>query len=122
MAECAHCRAATELYYGGVPTCVKCSTAREATRKPPATESEIRAILTKELAKAKVRAAEACDSFNEIMGRVPSPHGTQQIHNASRKLSSARKEMMKAHNRLYNYLRRGIVPEDLKAKVKKATA
>jgi hypothetical protein len=81
-------------------------------------ESEIRAILTKELAKAKVRAAEACDSFNETMGKFPSglphPDGTQRIHNASRELSTARKEMMKAHDRLYNYLDRGILPEDLK--------
>jgi hypothetical protein len=118
MAQCAYCQAETELYYGGTPICLKCSEDREARRKSPGTESEIRTVLAKSLAKAKVRAAEACDSFNETMGQFPSgfPHsdGTQRIHNASRELSTARKEMMKAHDRLYGYLDRGIVPDDLK--------
>ena len=119
MAQCCYCQSETELFDGGVPICVKCSTIRDAKRKPPATASGIRAILSKELAKAKVRAADASDSFNEIMGQVPSgmphPDGTQRIHNASRELSSARKEMMKAHARLYGYIEHGIIPEDLKS-------
>jgi len=65
-----------------------------------------------------VRAAEASEAFNEISLRLPTglpyPDGTQQIRDASRELSTARKEMMKAHDRLYRYLERGIVPEDLK--------
>jgi len=120
MAQCAYCKADTELYNGGVPICLKCSEVQEikSNPPPPLSGSEIRGILTKELAKAKVRAADAGDSFNETMGQIPSgtphPDGTQQIHNASRELSTARKEMMKAHDRLYSYLDRGIVPEDLK--------
>jgi hypothetical protein len=117
MAECIYCGSETELY-GGVPICPKCSGAREPKPKPPITELEIRAILSKNLAKAKVRAAEAFDSFNETIGQFPSglphPDGTQRIHNASRELSVARKEMIKSHHRLFSYLGSGIVPKDLK--------
>jgi hypothetical protein len=41
-------------------------------------------------------------------------NGAQRIHSASRELSVARKEMMKAHSRLDDSLSRGVVPEDLK--------
>jgi len=119
MEKCALCKTnEIALYENGIPVCLKCSEEREVKRKPPATEAQIRAILTNNLAKAKVRASEACETFNEIMDKLPSglphPDGTQRIHNASRELSIARKEMMKAHHRLYDYLGRGIVPEDLK--------
>lgn len=40
--------------------------------------------------------------------------GTQQIQNASRRLSAAWDRMMNAHTRLNDYLERGIVPDDLK--------
>jgi hypothetical protein len=60
----------------------------------------------------------ASEAFNAIMSDVPSalphPDGTQRIHNVSRKLSAARKEMMKAHARLNDFLSQGIIPEDLK--------
>lgn len=39
---------------------------------------------------------------------------TEHANIASRGLATARHEMMKAHNRLNDYLSRGIVPEDLK--------
>ena len=56
--------------------------------------------------------------FIAVMGDVPSglphPDGTQRIHNASRELSAARKEVMKAHTRLNEFFGRGIIPEDLK--------
>ena len=56
--------------------------------------------------------------FNAITGEIPSgiphPDGVQRIRNASRDLSSARAELMRVHNRIQDYLIRGIVPEDLK--------
>jgi hypothetical protein len=91
MALCAYCKAETELYDGGVPICVQCSNAREAKRKPPASEHEIRTTLLQHLTEA-----------------------TKRNHEASRELAVARSELMKAHNRLNDYLSRGIVPEDLK--------
>ena len=52
------------------------------------------------------------------MGQIPSgfphPDGSQRIHNASRDLSTARKDLMRAHTRLDDFLKTGIVPEDLK--------
>jgi hypothetical protein len=120
MAQCVYCKAETELFDNGTPICIECSEARDTKRKPPATESEIRTPLKDGLVKATARANEACESFNAVMGQFPSglphPDGTQRIHNASRELSTARKEMMTAHNRLNDYLGRGIVPEDLKLK------
>ena len=56
--------------------------------------------------------------FNAVTSDVPSfiphPDGTQRIHNASHRLTEARNAMMKAHDRLNDYLERGTVPEDLK--------
>jgi hypothetical protein len=43
---------------------------------------------------------------------TPTEH--QRINNASREVSLARAEMMRAHNRLDDFMTRGIVPEDLK--------
>jgi hypothetical protein len=118
MVQCSSCKAETDLYDSGVPICIECSNARDAKRKPQATESQIRTTLKDGLVKATARANVACDSFNAVMGQFPFPHpnGIQRIHNASRELSNARKEMMTAHNRLNDYLGRGIVPEDLKLK------
>src|SRR5258705_4263379 len=118
MAQCTYCKAETELYDSSVAICIECSDARDAMRKPPAIESQLRTTLNESLVKATSRANVACASFNAVMGQFPSgfphPDGTQRIHNASRELSTARKEMMKAHSRLDDYLGRGIVPEDLK--------
>jgi hypothetical protein len=36
------------------------------------------------------------------------------VKNVSRELAFAREKLMKAHNRLNDYLNRGIVPDDLK--------
>jgi hypothetical protein len=52
------------------------------------------------------------------MGQIPSglpyPDGTQHIHNASSELAKARKDLMRAHAALDDFLKTGIVPEDLK--------
>jgi hypothetical protein len=44
----------------------------------------------------------------------PHPDGTQRIRNASNELTAEREAMMKAHNRLTDFLNTGIVPDDLK--------
>jgi len=48
-----------------------------------------------------------------IPSGTPRPGGVQRIHNASHELTTARDEMMKAHNRLNDFLNMGIVPKDL---------
>jgi hypothetical protein len=107
------------MYLGGdVPICVECSDTQGRKRKPPGTEQEIRTTLLEDLVEATRRSHEASGEFEAVTGRFPSglphPDGAQQIKNASNELSIARKQMMRAHNRLNDYLGRGIVPEDLK--------
>jgi hypothetical protein len=120
MAACAYCGAETELYESGVPLCVKCSDEREskAKKKPPASGQSIRSVLVDEIAQATARVNKASQAFFEVMGQIPTgfPHsdGSQHIHNVSRELSTARQDLMRAHTRLDDFLKTGIVPEDLK--------
>jgi hypothetical protein len=118
MAECARCKTYTQLFENGVPICLKCTEEREVRRKPPAQSQDIRNILFQELLGATARNSEAIREFDEVMGQFPSglphPDGVQRVKNASNKLSIARKEMGTAHNRLSDYLDRGIVPDDPK--------
>ena len=118
MAECAYCKAATELYNNGAPICLKCSEAREAKRKPPATQQQIRNTLLQDVIEWTARTEQATEEFEDVMGQIPSglpdPDGTQRIKNASAKLSLTRIELMKAHRRLNEHSGSGIVPEDLK--------
>ncbi len=118
MAECAYCRTETFLYYGGLPVCIECAETHEATRKPSSPERRVRTTLFQEFVEATARVNAASEAFILVMGDVPSglphPDGTQRIHNASRELSAARKEVMKAHSRLNDFLGQGIIPEDLK--------
>jgi hypothetical protein len=118
VAQCAYCKTETFLYDGGVPICLECADEREVKRKPPEIERHVRTILIQDLTETTARAYAASEVFNEIIANVPSelphPDGTQRIHNASHELSVARKEMMKAHARLHDFLSRGIIPEDLK--------
>ena len=118
MAECAYCKTHTHLYDGGVPICLKCADERDEKRQSPEMEGRVRAILMRDLFQATARANSASDEFSAVMGDVPSalphPDGTQRIHNVSRELSAARKEVMQAHTRLSEFLSRGIIPEDLK--------
>ena len=119
MAECAYCKAETQLYDRDVPTCTQCAEARDGSpRKPPTTEQNIRNRLLQELAEATARTSQAAREFEAVMGQFPSglphPDGRRRIKSASLDLAAARKELMKAHNRLSDYHNRGIVPEDLK--------
>jgi len=115
MAECAFCKADTELYQNGVPVCLTCEHKREAKSKP----TEVRTILVKDIVDATARVSAANEVFNKVIGQVPAglphPDGARLIHNASRELDAARKEMMTAHKRLNEFIGHGIVPEDLKS-------
>ncbi len=123
MATCAHCKTIeTELHENGVPICMQCATIRDA--KAKGQNCNIHAALIQDLSKATRRAEVAATDFNATIGNIPSrlphPDGTQHISNTSRKLTAARKEMLDAHNRLNDFLTRGIVPEDLKREEKGA--
>ena len=89
-------------------------------RKPPASEDVIRTTLFQDVFKATARNNEAIREFDALMGQFPSgllhPDGAQRIKDASNTLAAARREKIKAHNRLNDYLSHGIVPDDLKLK------
>lgn len=53
--------------------------------------------------------------MGQIPGGLPHPDGSEHIHNVSRELSAARKDLMRAHAALDDFLKTGIVPEDLKS-------
>ena len=117
MAICAHCKTQeTELYENSVPICVKCATIRDAAAKGQS--RNVHAALVQGLCQATTRAEVAARDFNATIGDIPSqlphPDGTQHISNTARELSAARKEMMHAHNRLNDFLARGIVPDDMR--------
>lgn len=117
VAQCAHCKAETELFDHGVPVCLKCSDTRGVKRKPPNAD-QIRTALIDRVAEATARVSEANRKFSETIGQFPSglphPDGVQRIHNTSNELTLARKELMTAHKRLSDFVDSGIVPEDLK--------
>ena len=103
MAYCAYCRAETELHIGNVPVCIKCGDARSP--------EQTRASLLQNAADAKMRVEAASDTFEKAVEDIPSgmphPDGAQRIRNASRQLSKARDEMMDAHRRLDDHIKRG---------------
>src|SRR5579871_1440029 len=103
MAKCAYCGSETELYCGVVSICLKCSEEldHEASKKPPAGSKSIQSVLVDEVVKATARTNKASRDFLEVMGQIPTgfphPDGSQRIHNASRELSIARKDLRRAH-------------------------
>jgi len=118
MAQCAYCKSETFTYDRGVPVCIQCAEGREAEAKSPTTDQEIRLILVNRIVEATTRMSAANETFNAVMSQIPSglahPDGTQRIHNASHELDAAREEMMNAHTRLNEFIKQGMVPEDLK--------
>lgn len=117
MAQCAYCKAETEMYFNEVPVCVPCSERQDAAAKQPSLdESQLRARLMQELIATSARAKNASEALLLLMkdtpGGLPHPDGAQRIQNASHELSIARAEMEKAHSRLNLYLSRGILPDD----------
>jgi len=119
MAQCAYCKRETELYENGTPVCVACAGAKAVKPQPSSAESQIRLELLQEVRQATDRVNAAAESFSviieDIPSDVPNPDGTLRITNASRELSAAREQMMRAHRRLNDFLTRGVIPEDLNA-------
>ena len=115
MAQCARCSAGTEIYQNNVPVCIRCEM-REARLKPSIATKDIQGVLYREVVAATSRAKAASEAFSSAM-KVPrglTRGAVQPIRNASNEFSAARKEMMRAYNRLNDFLSHGVVPEDLK--------
>jgi hypothetical protein len=119
MAQCAYCKAETELYENGTPLCVGCAGPRVVNPRAWSTESQIRSYLLQEVRLATDRVNAAADTLSviisDIPGDMPHPDGTLRITQASLELSTARAEMMSAHRRLNDFLRHGVIPENPKA-------
>ena len=102
MAQCAYCKAETQLFVANVPVCIQCA---------DATPEQKRARLLQNAVDATMRADAASDTFEKVMADIPNeiphPDGVQRIRNASRELSKARKEMMEAHRLLDDHIKRG---------------
>jgi len=77
IAECAFCKAATELYDGGVPVCINCADVREGKRKPPTSEPQVLDVLRRDLQAATERASAASASLDSCQGSTerPTPAG-----------------------------------------------
>src|SRR5438309_10424133 len=103
MAKCSYCKAETEMYEGGdVPICVECSDARKGNRSDQLGSTDrLGNILKRDLNEATLRASEASESFDRISSDIPSgrrnPDSKESILNASKVLTIARADMMKAH-------------------------
>ena len=129
MANCIYCGAETSSYRSERPVCVKCAEGMDSAeamdpkqappKQAPLDNDYIRRILQVEVAETNAQAEAAAAEFKAIMSSVPTgiphPDGTQRIHQAAHNLSNARKDMMRAHSRLDNFLRSGMIPEDLQS-------
>jgi len=117
MAECAYCKTATELYENGRPICIGCAGAKDGNPVPVSGESQIRQKLLQEVYRTTDRVNAAAERFSliikDIPSNVPPPDSTNRIAQASRELSTAREEMMRAHHRLNDFLSGGVIPKDL---------
>ena len=112
MAACAHCKTEeTELYENGLAICLQCAGAHTAAAASP--ESYLRDALFRDLAAATKRVNAASGALDEIIGQFQRDD-IQRMQRVSEKLEAARKEMARAHNRLNDFLSRGIIPKDLK--------
>ena len=116
MARCAFCKSQeARLCEYGVPICGPCLDLGRAVRHG----GDIRSALDHDLLEATLQVDAASTEFKSMMEDIPSglphPDGTQRIQNSSRKLAAALRQREHAHNRLDDYLSRGIVPEDLMA-------
>jgi len=114
MALCAFCKSqeAKSCEYG-VPICPACLDLGKATPH----HRDIRSGLDHDLLEARQRVEAASIEFKSIIEDIPSglphPDGIQRIQNSSRKLTAELRQRERAHNRLSDYLNRGIVPENL---------
>ena len=98
MADCAYCKADAQLFEDDVPVCVVCADRRESNRTALETDKRVRVTLIRDLVAAH--------------SRTEASSGDRR--NPRSESTAARKEIIKAHSRLNDFLSRGIVPEDLK--------
>lgn len=115
MATCAYCKVQeTELYEHNIPICVNCAAIQEEKER----SRNVHTVLVDALRTATKEANIANQEFNAVISELPSalphPDGTRQIANASIKVAAARTELTTSHNRLNDFLSRGIIPDDLK--------
>jgi hypothetical protein len=101
MAQCVFCKTDTELYENGTPICIVCADAKAVNARPASAESQTRLNLLQEVRRATDRVNTASESFSMIIKDIPTdvphPDGALRITKASRELSTAREEMMRAH-------------------------
>jgi hypothetical protein len=94
--------------------------AQRQPKRAPLHKDYVRRILQLEVAETTARAEAAAAEFKVIISSIPTgiphPDGTQRIHQTSHNLSNARKDMMQAHSRLDDFLRSGVIPEDLNSR------
>jgi hypothetical protein len=122
MPKCVRCQTDTELFENGVPVCLKC--AQEETqpkRKPPSTEishdPRLRDTLFRDLVNATARMNGEQQKFDAMMDEFPTMRAATLIKKAGANLEAARRELTRAHNRLNDFLSRGIIPDDLRRAV-----
>jgi hypothetical protein len=101
VAQCAYCKAETQLYFANVPVCIQCADASSPERT--------RASLLRNIADATRRAEAASETFQKAVEKIPSgmphPDGVQRITRASRELAKARDEVMEAHRLLDDHVK-----------------
>ena len=120
MEKCIVCAAETELFDNGVPVCIRCSderASRSLKSSSPTPDQTYRDNLLHALTEATALANAASSAFSAIaddLSGPAQPNGVRRLHQASGELSRAREEMLKAHNRLNDFLARGIVLDGLK--------
>jgi hypothetical protein len=115
MQTCAYCKVQeTELYEHNIPICVTCAAIQEEKER----SRNVHTVLVDALRTATQEANIANREFNAVISELPSalphPDGTRQLANASFKVAVARSELTTSHNRLNDFLSRGIIPDDLK--------
>jgi hypothetical protein len=97
---------------------VSTSDAEGTKRKPPGSEKEFLDILIRNVVNATAFEHRASEEFNAAMnqfpGGLPFPEGAEEIKLTSAHLSSARKMLEIARNRLDNFINERRVPEDLR--------
>ena len=120
MERCIYCGAGTSLHQGETPLCAKCaesSGTQQVPKRAPLHRDHVRRILLLDVAETTARADAASAEFKAIINSIPTgipqPDGVQRIHQASHRLANARKDAMRAHSRLDNFLNSGAIPEDL---------
>ena len=104
MAQCAHCQAEAKIYSRAVPMCAECSQ-KHATGD----EGETLEALIEEVIETTTRKSAASEAFETAISQFPSglpPDGAQRISSTSAELSMARRELMRAHDRLNEFRKR----------------